>query len=113
MFQTMARSRESTIGDTANSNDLPVIFTPFTRMTEHWGTHQKGPCAKRELDWAQCAASVGDARAQTECSKYLEDFLECTEKTKAVRFNKLTEINSLNLECKVCLFNSISQFLGL
>ena len=64
--------------------DLPIIFTPLTKITDHWGTAQKGPCAAREIDWARCATRVGEMRARIECKPFLDDFMECAHHIKSV-----------------------------
>ena len=63
---------------------LPIIETPYTRLTEHWFTWQGGPCADAELDFMMCSARVGAKLAETECKKYHDDFIECAYRIKTV-----------------------------
>ena len=65
-------------------HDLPMFHTPFTRFMEDWFTFQKGPCADHEIDYARCAGTVGMIRAEKECSRYMDDFVECAWGVKSV-----------------------------
>ena len=80
----MARSREPDIMG-MTTHDMPIIDTPFSRVGENWYTNQRNSYAPWELDYMRCASSVGEQRAKTECKVYLDDFLECQNKTKTVR----------------------------
>ena len=64
--------------------DFPFYYTPFTNLTDHWGSFQKGPCAGLEMDYARCSGAVGHKRSVTECSKYWEDLMECALGKKRV-----------------------------
>lgn len=64
---------------------LPVIETPFTRLTESWMTHQGSACRDYEMDYIRCQARVGRLRAETECRKFIEDFMECRWKVKTAK----------------------------
>ena len=64
--------------------NMPIFYTPATRLCVDLGTAQKSQCAARELDWIRCSARVGEIRRVEECKEYLDDFKECLFKTKAV-----------------------------
>ena len=63
---------------------LPIIPARASKVTEHYFTHYKGPCAAYELDLYRCLARTGAKRGNTECREYIEDFRECAYGGKTV-----------------------------
>ena len=63
---------------------IPVIYTPLTHLTGHWGNCQKSRCNYLELDYVRCASRVGEIRARYQCRKYLEDLHECIFRSTTV-----------------------------
>ncbi|CAD5113358.1 unnamed protein product [Dimorphilus gyrociliatus] len=62
----------------------PFIYTPLTKIVEHWFTYQFGPCADLELDYYRCASRVGEKQVDTKCRKMFEDLRECVFRTKTI-----------------------------
>lgn len=65
---------------------MPLFESPYSRLTEHWFTWQRGPCADAEMDFTLCAARVGMKRVEKECKQYHDDFVECAYKLKTVEY---------------------------
>ena len=57
--------------------NLPLVYTPFTRISATLGENQGNACGDFEMDFYRCAARVGRERAKVECVKEIDDFLEC------------------------------------
>jgi NADH dehydrogenase (ubiquinone) Fe-S protein 5 len=67
---------------------LPIIETPYSRITEHWFTWQASPCADAEMDFALCAGRVGAYNTASACKQYHDDFIECAYRIKTqTRYN--------------------------
>ena len=64
---------------------MPIIQTPYSRMTEHWFTWQNGPCADAEMDFALCAGRVGVHNVEKACKQYHDDFVECAYRIKTLQ----------------------------
>jgi len=71
---------------------MPIIETPYSRMSEHWFTWQSGYCADAEMDFAMCAGRVGQRNVERMCKQYHDDFMECAYRTKTqIRYNLMQE----------------------
>jgi len=66
-------------------HNLPIVDTPWSWMSDHWWTHQDGPCADDEYYFVKCVGHVGVARAPVECKKLHDDFVECAYRLRTVR----------------------------
>ncbi|CAH1775403.1 unnamed protein product [Owenia fusiformis] len=83
VFQNLFEELESELQIFLKKMSVPPIFdTPFTRITEHWLSHQHSECAFLEKDFNRCAATIGVQRAQKECMREYQDFYECATKMK-------------------------------
>jgi len=71
---------------------MPIFETPWTWMTDHWWTHQLGPCADDEYWFNKCVGHVGVTRAPAECKQLHDDFIECVYRYKTVRLCYLSAI---------------------
>lgn len=80
----MAMPKDERGPTTVEIHDLPIIDLPFTRLTEHWFTHQYGPCKDFQMDYVRCAGRVGAKHETTKCKEYLDDWMECAFKVKTV-----------------------------
>lgn len=62
----------------------PFIYTPLTKITEHWLTHQFSRCAEFEQDFYRCISRIGYNRFHMteECHKEYDDFKECVARIK-------------------------------
>jgi len=67
------------------THQLPYIDSPFARYSSHWISWQRGDCADAEMDFARCVSRVGVLRAEVDCKKYHDDFMECAYRVKTVR----------------------------
>jgi len=71
---------------------LPVIRTPYTRLSEPWWHFQNGPCGDAELDFARCSARVGINNVEKVCKEYHDDFIECAYRIKTKnRYKRMQE----------------------
>jgi len=71
---------------------MPIIDSPFARVTEHWWTFQGGPCADAEMDLALCSERVGVRNTAKVCKQYHDDFMECAYRIKTLkRYNAMNE----------------------
>ena len=69
---------------------LPLIRTPFTKWTASiFPDHQGKSCGDYEMDFYRCASRYGSARAEVECYREIADYMECTNATKMVNFDKI------------------------
>merc|ERR1712140_68171 len=64
--------------------NMPFIHSPFTKISELYQTHYRGPCGPYELDLHRCLARTGAKRGETECKMYIEDFKECVWQPKTL-----------------------------
>ena len=92
-----------------NLRDLPVFYTPLTKMTAHWASSAGGACQDVEKDWARCAGRVGYRRAEKECAEYFEDFIECSHKDKQVNVAQYCCSYSVRHQGLVRNFNQLSS----
>jgi len=65
-------------------HNLPIVETPWSWVSDHWWTFQKGACADDEYYFMKCVGHVGVARAPTECKQLHDDFIECVFQYKTV-----------------------------
>jgi len=68
--------------DALTSNFQPYMYTPLTRLNEHWYTRVNTPCEKYEKMVVKCAYQGSKKKMFTECWKEIEDFKECMHKGK-------------------------------
>jgi len=78
MSTTQAPGRQELLGH------MPIIRTPYTRITEPWWHWQNGPCADAELEFAQCSARVGLDNVAKDCKQFHDDFMECAYRVKTM-----------------------------
>jgi len=64
---------------------MPIIETPYSRVSEHWWTFQGGPCADAEMDFALCSARVGVNNAASVCKQYHDDLMECAYRVRTLK----------------------------
>ncbi|ESO13143.1 hypothetical protein HELRODRAFT_159767 [Helobdella robusta] len=68
----------------------PFIETPYTKVSAHWMTWQRSPCADYEYDWSLCASRVGVKEGMKVCKELFEDFNECIFRNKSIgRFHAM------------------------
>ncbi|KAF6032447.1 hypothetical protein EB796_009261 [Bugula neritina] len=60
----------------------PAVYTPLTRMMEHWFTYSDTACAQHERLLIRCAFQMSKDQMYKKCSKELDDFDECINKKK-------------------------------
>jgi len=61
---------------------MPIIESPYSRISEHWWTFQGAYCADAEMDFALCSARVGIHNTAKVCKQYHDDFMECAYRVK-------------------------------
>jgi hypothetical protein len=71
---------------TEMTHQLPLIDSPFARYASHWVSWQRGDCADTEMNFARCVSRVGVLKAEVDCKKYHDDFMECAYRIKTVGF---------------------------
>ncbi|XP_067936825.1 NADH dehydrogenase [ubiquinone] iron-sulfur protein 5-like [Watersipora subatra] len=55
----------------------PFIYTPVTKMTEHWFTHSVGKCGKFEEAMFACGLQGSRDQMYKRCRREMEDLEEC------------------------------------
>lgn len=66
--------------------DMPLLDTPWSRISEKYGGLQNSHCRDLEMDYLRCYGLLGVHMADRNpiCQKYMDDFMECSFGNKTV-----------------------------